>query len=178
MRIFGGIAEHLAQAVDGGADAVLEFNDGAVGPELVTNFFARHQVAGAIEQHRQDSKRLFGQAHGLFALLAELTRAKVQLEAFEADQPLSSFGFPHLAPRSCAILSLRVNNTMPAMPALKPLLHFFGKSERVVAGFSNTAGQRSQEGTKEWDRISSVDRGGRVARTCGQRRFPGRADSR
>jgi hypothetical protein len=81
----------LPEAVHGGVDAVLEFDDGAVGPEFAADFFTGHEVAGPVEEHGEDSKGLFGQGDSFLSLAAQLACAKVKLKAFETGYLLGPF---------------------------------------------------------------------------------------
>jgi hypothetical protein len=88
--LFGGVAQHLAQAVDGRADAVFELNNSAVRPKSVSNLLARNELSGVFEQHRQDSEWLLGESDWLVSLPAEFTGAKVKLETFETGYSIGT----------------------------------------------------------------------------------------
>ena len=55
-RTAGRISEGLANAIDRGVHAVIEIDEGAVGPELPRDFFAREQFAGPVEKHESTWK--------------------------------------------------------------------------------------------------------------------------
>ncbi len=57
-RRVGVVVEHLTQLLDVRVQAVLEVNEGVVGPEMAAKFFARHQLAGATQEKRENSERL------------------------------------------------------------------------------------------------------------------------
>lgn len=61
-RIGSGIAQYLAEFVNDGVEAVVEVNEGIAGPELLPQFFARHHLARAFEQDKEDLKWLLLQA--------------------------------------------------------------------------------------------------------------------
>jgi hypothetical protein len=45
-RIVGGIAERIAEALDGGIEAMLKIDEGVSGPELALQFFAGDELTG------------------------------------------------------------------------------------------------------------------------------------
>ena len=51
-RIVGGIAQRVAQFVDGGVQAVFEVNEGVRRPVLVPQFLPRHHFTRPLQQHR------------------------------------------------------------------------------------------------------------------------------
>ena len=86
--MISGIAQRLAQPVHGGTDAVLELHNGVIRPQRLADFFAAHHLAGTLQQHGEDAKRLFGQTNLFGPVLAQLTGAKVEFKCFETDQSL------------------------------------------------------------------------------------------
>src|SRR6185436_5536221 len=76
--------ECLPQLLDGGVDAVVELDDGVVGPELLSNLFAQHYLAGIFQKHEQDLEGLLVKPD-LQAMLAELRGSNVQLNRPKAD---------------------------------------------------------------------------------------------
>src|SRR5262249_6105476 len=118
MRIIGRIAQRLSQSVHGGADAVLKFDDGVVRPKPLTQLFAGHYLARALEQHDQNSKRVLGQANSFSSILAQLTGTQVELEILEENYFLAGFGFRHgTYPKACRIVSLSKGVATVACPA-------------------------------------------------------------
>ena len=59
--MFGVVPERFAQPLYRRVDAVFEINEGILGPDLLSNFFAGHQFARTLQQHGEDSKGLTGQ---------------------------------------------------------------------------------------------------------------------
>src|SRR5215831_2634848 len=59
----GGILEGFTQPAYRRIDAVVEFDDDSVRPQMLAKLFASHHVAGPLQQDGQDLKRLFGEAH-------------------------------------------------------------------------------------------------------------------
>src|SRR5437867_4092469 len=45
--------ERLPQLLDSGVDALVELDDGVVGPELHSNLFAQHHLAGMLQEDEQ-----------------------------------------------------------------------------------------------------------------------------
>ncbi len=77
------IAQGFADAVDGGVDAVVEVDEGAVGPEGAGYFIAGEDFVGSLEQHQQDLEGLDVELDA-DALLAQLAGGGVGLEDAEA----------------------------------------------------------------------------------------------
>jgi len=82
-RVAGLVAEGFAETVDGGVEAVLEVDEGAIGPEFAADFFAGEDFGGAREQHGEDLERLCVQLDAN-ALAAEFASCRVELEDSEA----------------------------------------------------------------------------------------------
>jgi len=55
----GRVAEGLTDFVDRFIDPVIEIHEGVCGPESFLNFLASYDLAGVLEQHRQDLEGLF-----------------------------------------------------------------------------------------------------------------------
>ena len=62
-RLVGIVAERSAQALDGGVQAVLEVDEGAVRPETMTQLVARDDFARALEHEPENLERLILKAH-------------------------------------------------------------------------------------------------------------------
>src|SRR4029077_14481651 len=75
-RIVGRVAQRLPEAAHRRVDAVLELDDGGHGPEFAADFLTGHEVARPVEQHGEDSKRLFGHGDSFLSLAAQLARTK------------------------------------------------------------------------------------------------------
>ena len=58
QRTIGRIAERLAQSFDGIIQSVVEINEGVGGPEPLSKFFSRHQLARAFEERLKNRERL------------------------------------------------------------------------------------------------------------------------
>ena len=56
--IAGLIAERVPEAVDGGVEAVLKVDEGAVRPQFAANLFSGEDLGGALKQHAEDLERL------------------------------------------------------------------------------------------------------------------------
>jgi len=76
----------LADAVDGGVDAVVEVDEGAVGPEVGGDLFAGEEFAGVGEEEGEDLEGLRVELDA-DALAAELAGGGVGLEGAEAVAP-------------------------------------------------------------------------------------------
>ena len=72
-RPLGVVAEHGAQPLDGGVEAVLEVDERAVRPQPVAQLVARQQFARMFEHHRQHGERLILQPKP-HAVLAQFAR--------------------------------------------------------------------------------------------------------
>src|SRR5262245_48101306 len=57
-RVLRVVPECPTQALDRGIQAVLEIDEGPVGPQLAHEFFAPHDFAGTFEQHSENLQRL------------------------------------------------------------------------------------------------------------------------
>ena len=82
----GGVAEGLAQAVDGGVDAVLGVDESAVGPKVAGDLVAGEQLAGVIEEQAEKLEGLDVETDA-DALTAELAGGGVDIEDAEAITP-------------------------------------------------------------------------------------------
>jgi hypothetical protein len=76
------ITEGLTETVDGLVQTVIEVNEGVARPQLLQQLVARHDLAGPLDQSRQDLERLLAQPHA-DALLAQFARSAVDLEHAE-----------------------------------------------------------------------------------------------
>ena len=95
MRFLGRVSEGLTNFVHCGADAVLKLHYRVVRPQPFANLLARHYIAGTLQQQSKNSQRLFRQTKSLTPNLAQLTRAKIELESFEPDKRIAPFEFQH-----------------------------------------------------------------------------------
>ena len=82
----GLVAEGLAEAVDGGVDAVFVVDEGAVGPELAGDLLAGEEFAGAAEEQAEDLEGLRVELDA-DALAAELAGGGVGFKGAEAVAP-------------------------------------------------------------------------------------------
>jgi len=57
-RTLGGVAKSLTDLVDRFVEPVVEIHERVCGPELLLQFLATNDLAGALEQHRQDLEGL------------------------------------------------------------------------------------------------------------------------
>ena len=53
-----GIVKNLADAIDGGVEAEVEFNVGALWPDHIAHLFASDDLAGVVEKQAQELSRL------------------------------------------------------------------------------------------------------------------------
>jgi hypothetical protein len=81
-----GIAERVAQPLDGGVDAVIELDDGVVRPERLADLVAQHHLTGMVQQHEQDAEGLLVKADP-DTVLAQLGGSSVQFERVETNRP-------------------------------------------------------------------------------------------
>ena len=77
--MIGIVAERRTQAFDGGVQAVLEIDEGALWPETMAELVAGDDVARAIEHETKNLERLILKTHSSRAL-AQFTRTANQLE--------------------------------------------------------------------------------------------------
>ena len=49
-RIVGGVAERIAQALDGAADAAVEIDEDILRPKFLPQFLPGHHLIGVVEQ--------------------------------------------------------------------------------------------------------------------------------
>jgi len=82
--ILGRIAEGIAQLIDRGIQAVVVIDKCIFRPEPLPQLFARHQVAGPLDEMQKDFKRLALQARALLALFAQFAGFAVQFVQAEA----------------------------------------------------------------------------------------------
>ena len=57
-RTLGGVAKSLTDLVDRFVEPVVEIHERVCGPELLLQFLATNDLAGALKQHRQDLEGL------------------------------------------------------------------------------------------------------------------------
>src|SRR5262245_40662904 len=78
-RIVGGVAQHLAQASDGGVQSVIKVAVVIPGPERVTQLVAGDQIAGRLKQNSEHLKGLSGEPD-FSTFLSQLLGVEVQFE--------------------------------------------------------------------------------------------------
>ena len=99
-RLVSRFAHHVAELLDGGVDAVIEFHDGVVRPKAKTDLVAQHHFAGMFQQHEKDLARLFAQTQA-DTVFAQLAGPGIELERPEPQSlSLGSSLFGHW-PLSC-----------------------------------------------------------------------------
>ena len=103
-RSFRGISQRLTDLVDRGVQVVVDVDEG-VWPQPFLQFFARHYVAGLLEQDGQNLDRLAGKLQ-LLPILAQLARSKVQFERSETRKTSITRDWFHRS-----LLSLRKSST-------------------------------------------------------------------
>ncbi len=84
--IGGGVSEGLADAIDGGVNAVLVVDEGTVRPELARDLVAGEQLSGPLEQHGEYLEGL-GVELDANALLAQFARGRVCFKYTKAVAP-------------------------------------------------------------------------------------------
>ncbi|HEY8549672.1 MAG TPA: hypothetical protein VIL35_06945 [Vicinamibacterales bacterium] len=84
-RGLGGVAERVAQPPDRGVQTMLEIDERVVRPETFPERFARHQLAGLFEQHREQLQGLLLEVEPR-ARLPQLAGTQIELEDAEPDQ--------------------------------------------------------------------------------------------
>src|ERR1700722_2659569 len=75
-RAFGGITQSVANLVDRFIEAVVEVDECVRGPKTLLEFLAGYDIAGPLNQHRQNADWLLLQANAQ-AVLAKFTRLSV-----------------------------------------------------------------------------------------------------
>src|SRR5580700_5596439 len=91
---FGGVAKGLTDFVDSFIEPVVEIDKGVLRPEFFLKFLASYDLAGALNQHRQELEGLFLKANPQ-AVLAQFASAKIQLENAKTERPAKPMGFFH-----------------------------------------------------------------------------------
>src|SRR5216683_3891751 len=74
-----GVAEGFANFADRFVEPVVEIHESVRGPEFFLKFLASYDLAGMLQQHRQDLEGLFLKANSQ-AVLAQFASAKIQFE--------------------------------------------------------------------------------------------------
>jgi hypothetical protein len=77
------IAERLANLADAEVQTLIEVDEGAITPDLPVDFLARHDLAAALHQQRQQLNGLRCELHEVGAL-AHFSAASIELERSEA----------------------------------------------------------------------------------------------
>ena len=78
-RTFCGVAEALADFADRSVEPVVEIQESVRRPEFLLKFLASYDLAGVLEQHRQDLEGLFLKPYPK-AVPAQFAGPKIQLE--------------------------------------------------------------------------------------------------
>ena len=78
--------QSLTDLVDRFVEPVVEIHERVRGPELILQFLATNDLAGALEQHRQDLEGLLLKPNSQDSL-AQFGRTKIQLEHPETEPP-------------------------------------------------------------------------------------------
>src|SRR5512138_2634175 len=84
FRIVGRIAQRLAKSIDRRIERLLRVDETLLRPQSPAEGFARDELAGLLQQRREDEERLIGQADGT-PISAQLLRAQVGFELIEAN---------------------------------------------------------------------------------------------
>ena len=87
----GGVAEGLTDFADRFVEPVVEIHESVRGPELLLELLASYDLAGMLEQHRQDLEGLFLKPDSQ-AVLAQFASAKIQFENPKTEPPASADG--------------------------------------------------------------------------------------
>ena len=82
----GGVAKGLTDLVDRFVEPVIEIHESVCGPERFLNLLASDDLAGVLEQHRQDLEGLFLKPNSQ-AVLAQFASSKIQLENPKTEPP-------------------------------------------------------------------------------------------
>jgi len=82
----GGVAEGLTDFVDRLGEPVVEIHERLRGPEFLLKFLATDDLAGVLEQHRQDLEGLFLKPDSQ-AALAQFASTKIHLENPKTEPP-------------------------------------------------------------------------------------------
>src|SRR5258705_5601927 len=81
-RIVRIVSERRTKPLQGSVEAVLEIDERAGGPEPLAQLFARDQLTGPLEHHRQNFERLFLKSDA-DSTFAQLAGAQVHIERSE-----------------------------------------------------------------------------------------------
>ena len=90
----GGVAKGLTDLVDRLVEPVIEIHESVCGPECFLDLLASDDLAGVLEQHRQDLEGLFLKTNSQ-AVLAQFASAKIQLENPKTEPPAKLRVFWH-----------------------------------------------------------------------------------
>src|SRR5262249_23897672 len=74
------IPKRPAQHANGDVDAVVEIDDGVVGPEFLLNFASRYQLPGALDEHSEHLEGLLSEQDLVAQSRAQLAGAEIEVE--------------------------------------------------------------------------------------------------
>jgi hypothetical protein len=83
--VFGGITEGVAQALDGGVQAVVEVHKGVGRPKTAVQFLSRNDFTRTLQEHGQDLERLLLKPY-FDAIAAKLSSTQVGFKGSKADE--------------------------------------------------------------------------------------------
>jgi hypothetical protein len=93
-RAFGGVAECVANFVDGLIEAVIEIDVGVGGPEIFLEVLAGDEFAGMLDEYGEDTEGLFLDSDAQ-AVFAEFAGAKIEFEDSETELGAGLSGVGH-----------------------------------------------------------------------------------
>jgi hypothetical protein len=90
----GRISERVTDFAYRFVEPVIEIHESVSGPQLFLEFFTRYDLAGMLQQHRQDLEGLFLQPDPQ-AMFAQFSGANIHLENSKAESPVGLLVFLH-----------------------------------------------------------------------------------
>src|SRR5579864_8291080 len=94
-RIVSGVVQGLAKLVHRGIQAVVVIDESVRGPKPLAQFLTRHHFGGMLEKVQQDLQGLALKTGPAFSVLAQLSRAGIQLMRPEAKEAILAWRFRH-----------------------------------------------------------------------------------
>jgi len=113
--ILGGVAQGVAQALDGRVQAMIEVYKRIGWPQAGVKIFPGNNFTGTLEKHGQDLQGLFLEAN-FDAVAAQLSRAKVYLKDSKADNSVCGIS-RHLADPDWGSLGNKRSHPGQSFPA-------------------------------------------------------------
>jgi len=86
LRRIRAIAQSMTKLSKRGFDTVLVLDNRSIGPQLLSDLFVRHQLAGTVQKQEKNLDRLPFQPDSGARLLTQFTGAKIEFERSKANR--------------------------------------------------------------------------------------------